>query len=240
MKFKRFYEIDLLRGIAIVLMITFHLFYDLKFFGIYNPGESFAFWWFFPRFIAFLFIFLVGVSLTLSYSRIRKWPENKKIKKYFLRGLNIFSWGLLITTVTYIFLPKEFIIFGILHFIGLSIILAYPLIRYKYPNIILGTSLIGLGTFLGGVYVSFPWLLWLGLIPRSFYTLDYFPLIPWFGVVLLGIFFGNTFYPNGKRIFRIKEIKNPAINFICALGRNSLLIYLIHQPILILIINLLM
>jgi len=74
---KRFYEIDLLRGAAIVMMIAFHFFYDLKFFGIHNLGENSAFWWLFPRTIASTFIFLVGISLTLSYSRVKKWSEKR-------------------------------------------------------------------------------------------------------------------------------------------------------------------
>jgi len=234
---KRFYEIDLLRGAAIVMMIAFHFFYDLKFFGIYNLGDNPLFWWLFPRTIASTFIFLVGISLTLSYSRVKKWSEKRKIKKYFFRGMKIFSWGLIITLITWLFLREGFVIFGILHFIGLSIILAYPFLRRRYANLLLGTALIIAGVFLSNFYVDFPWLMWLGLKPAMFYTVDYFPLIPWFGVVLLGIFFGNIIYPNGKRIFRIKEIKNPAVNFMCALGRNSLLIYLIHQPLLVLIIN---
>jgi len=235
---KRFYEIDSLRGVAIVMMIAFHFLYDLKFFGIYNLGESFVFWWLFPRFIAFIFIFLVGISLTVSYSRVKKWSEKKKVKKYFFRGLKIFSWGLIITVITWLYLREGFVVFGILHFIGLSIILAYPFLRWRYKNLLIGTALIAARFFLGNFYVNFPWLLWLGLKPAMFYTVDYFPLIPWFGVVLLGIFFGNIFYPDGKRIFKIKEITHPVVNFLCALGRNSLLIYLIHQPILVLIINL--
>lgn len=231
----RFYEIDLLRGTAIIMMIFFHFLYDLRLFGVYSL-ESELFWWFFPRLIVTIFLLLVGVSLTLSYSRVR---PRKAVKKYLLRGLNIFSLGLLITLATWLFIGKGFIMFGILHCIGLSIILACPLLRYRNVNLYLGTAFIFLGWYLATFRFDFSWLMWLGFIPSRFTSMDYVPLLPWFGVVLLGLFFGHSLYPQGKRKFKIKEIKNPLTNLLAMLGRNSLLIYLLHQPMLIALVLLL-
>lgn len=62
---------------------------------------------------------------------------------------------------------------------------------------------------------------------------DYFPLLPWFGVVLIGIWLGNTAYSNGARRFRLPNWQVPALTFPLGwLGRHSLTIYLIHQPLL--------
>ncbi|UCG95800.1 MAG: DUF1624 domain-containing protein [archaeon] len=225
----RFWEIDLLRGIAIVMMVFFHIFFDLKFFRLFY-FESTLFWWVFPRVIASIFILLVGVSLSISYSRVSKKPRKEIAKKYVLRGLKIFSWGLIITTVTWFLVGHGFIFFGILHFIGLSIILSYPFLRYPRFNLYFALMAMLAGVYLAGFLFPFPHLMWLGFVQEGAYSLDYFPLLPWFGLVLLGIFYGNILYPQGKRDFRIRELNNRPEKFLSFLGKNSLLIYLLHQP----------
>ena len=185
---ERFWEIDSLRGIAIILMIISNLMTDLIYFNIYGGG---IFWKYFAYSVASVFILLAGISLTLSYSR----ASEKSFKKYLKRGLKIFSWGLLITVFTWFFI-KDFVIFGILHFIGISIILVYPLIKYKLANLAVGIGIILIGIYTIGLRFTFPYLLWLGFVPSWFYSVDYFPLLPWFGVFLIGIFIGNWAYPN--------------------------------------------
>lgn len=226
----RFWEIDLLRGIAIVSMISFHILFDLKYLGLLAFGDR-LFWWLAPRLIAVTFIFLVGVSLSLSYSRMRKKPGKEVAGKYFLRGLKIFSWGLVITAVTWFLVPQGFIFFGILHFIGLAVILAYPFLRWPKYNFILGLAAIFVGWLVSLYLFPFPYLVWLGFVYPGAYSLDYFPLFPWLGLILLGIYYGNLLYPRGKRSFALKNLKNPVADFLGLLGRNSLLIYLVHQPI---------
>jgi len=228
----RYWEIDFLRGIAIMMMIIFHAVFDMNYFSSYRIDIQSGFWWFFARITASIFIFLVGVSLTLSYSRAIK-ERKDLLMKYLYRGLKIFSWGLIITLITWVFFREGFIIFGILHFIGIAIILAYPFIRHRFLNPFFGILFISLGIYLTGLIFDFPWLIWLGFMPQNFYTFDYFPILPWFGLVLLGLFFGNLFYPEGRRRINIKEISNPLTKLFCFLGRHSLLIYLIHQPVLI-------
>jgi uncharacterized membrane protein len=77
-------------------------------------------------------------------------------------------------------------------------------------------------------------LLWLGFVPYNFYTLDYFPIFPWFGLVLIGIFLGNKFYQDGKRGFKLPDLSGSFIvDLLGTLGRNSLAIYLVHQPIIV-------
>ncbi|WP_321423067.1 heparan-alpha-glucosaminide N-acetyltransferase [uncultured Methanobacterium sp.] len=240
---KRFWEIDVLRGLAILMMITYHLVFDLTYFGIFPFNVSSGIWWWFARTTAFIFLFLVGISLTLSYTRAERIGSQKEKKilfpKYLKRGVKIFSLGLLITLVTWIFIPEDFIVFGVLHFIGIAIILEYPFLKKKYTNLILGIIFIFSGFFLAQFTVSYPWLLWLGLKPAEFVTVDYFPLLPWLGVVSLGIFAGKTLYPNYERRFHLPELsKNLFTGIFSFLGRHSLLIYLIHQPILILILYL--
>ena len=230
---KRYWEIDSLRGIAIIMMILFHVVYDLVYFGILHCDIFNGFWWFFARITAMLFIFLVGVSLTLSYSRVKKIKIKKElVKKYFFRGLKIFIWGLLITAVTWIFLGKKFVLFGVLHLIGISIILAYPLLEFRFLNLFLGLSVLLSGLYLGEFRFEFYWLMWLGFRPGDYYPADYVPIFPWFGWVLLGLFFGNLLYKEGVRRFKMKHLDNLiSINILSFLGKNSLFIYLLHRPI---------
>lgn len=236
---QRFWEIDFLRGVAIIMMITFHFFYDLNYFGLHRINLSSGFWWIFARMIAATFILLVGVSLTISYSRVKKLKAKKIFKKYFFRGLKIFSYGLLVTLATWIFLKKGFIIFGILHFIGISIILAYPFLKFRFRNLLLGIIFILIGIYIGNFYLNSYWLIWLGLTPHYFYTVDYFPIFPWFGVILIGLFLGNMLYPNGKRRLKIPDFSKFSLTKpFCFLGRNALVIYFIHQPILIIFLYL--
>jgi uncharacterized membrane protein len=230
----RFWEIDFLRGIAIILMIFFHAAYDLKYFRGVGSDYGALFWFFFPRLIAALFILLSGLSLTMSYSAARRNLSGRALfMKYLKRGLRIFSWGMCITLITWVFLPSGYVVFGILHFMGLSIILAYPFLGGLYLDLFIGALLILSGLFLQGIEYDSPYLLWLGLVPHGFYTIDYFPLLPWFGVFLIGIFLGNAIYPDRARKISLPDLsKNPAVAVFSFLGRHSLLIYLLHQPLL--------
>jgi uncharacterized membrane protein len=153
--------------------------------------------------------------------------------------LKIFGLGLLITLITWGYLDEGFVIFGVLHCIGLSIIFAYPFLNLRNFNLLLGFILIIIGVILKQFTFNFQWLVWLGFRPIQFYTIDYFPLLPWFGVILIGIFLGNTFYPNHSRIFNISKIPGfKAIRLFVFIGQYSLIIYFIHQPILLSIIYL--
>jgi uncharacterized membrane protein len=232
---QRLWEIDFLRGLAIIMMIIFHFFYDLNYFGVQRINFRSDFWWIFGRMIATSFILLVGISLTLSYSRVKKHKTGWKLfKKYLLRGLKIFGFGLIITLITWVFLKRGFIIFGILHLIGVSIILAYSFLKLRFWNILLGVIFILTGMYIENLVFNSYWLVWVGLKPYYFYTVDYFPIFPWFGVILFGLFLGNLLYPNGKRRLKINNLSDFSfIRLFCFLGRNSLFIYLIHQPILV-------
>jgi uncharacterized membrane protein len=78
-----------------------------------------------------------------------------------------------------------------------------------------------------------PWLLPLGVVPENLPMPDYRPLIPWFGMVLLGLFVGNVLYGGGKRPAGVPRKAPTVARPLVPLGRNSLFIYLIHQPILV-------
>lgn len=238
---RRFWEIDTLRGIAIILMIIYHLLFDINFLRITTVNLHSIPMRIFLYPIGTIFLGLVGVSLSLSYSKAQQsqLSSSQIIKKYILRGLTIFALGLIITFATWLYLPRGVIIFGVLHCIGISIILVIPLLRLRTFNLALGILLIAFGILLQSMTFQLPWLIWLGFTPSGFYTLDYFPLLPWLGVITIGIYLGNTFYPHYQRKIKIPDLSQKRITKILSfLGRNSLFIYFLHQPIILLLLHL--
>jgi uncharacterized membrane protein len=234
----RYWEVDLLRGIAVFMMISFHALFDLYYFSGTVDVHS-GIWPLFAKATASTFLLLVGISLTISSARARMKGEDSFLR-YLRRGARIFSWGMAVTLSTILLLEEGRVVFGVLHLIGVSIILSYPLLRRPLPALVFGTAAISAGLLLRQFSSGSPWLLWLGLVPGGFYSVDYFPLLPWFGVVAVGIFLGDVLYPKGVRRAPLPDIsaKAPARQ-ICSAGRTSLTIYLIHQPILIISMELL-
>ncbi len=229
---------DAARGVAIAMMVVYHLMYDLDYFGGYDIEATSGFWARFADATAGTFLFLVGVSLAISYSRANAArPGRSLFGKYLLRGIRIFAYGMALTVVFVVF-GMGVVAFGILHLIGVSIILAYPLLRYRYANLFLGLSIIAVGVYIRieGFSSESPWLLPFGVVPENLVMPDYRPLLPWFGVVLLGLFAGNALYGNGRRPALFADKAPVATKPLLPLGRNSLFIYLVHQPILILLL----
>ena len=187
------------------------------------------------RLSAAIFVVLVGVSLSISYSKVKnKSTTNKIILKYLKRGFITIFLGIIISIISWFYIPKGYVIFGILHFIGTSIILSLIFLRYRLFNVIFGIIIIILGLYLRTLSFDFKYLIPLGFIPNNYWSIDHFPLLPWFGIILIGITIGNILYPNKIRKFEIIDrSKNTIVKSFCFLGRNSLIIYFLHQPIII-------
>jgi len=233
----RFWEIDMLRGIAIIMVVIYHLAWDLYALAGWDINLFGGFWHYFQRVTANTFIILVGVSMTVSYRRARQamGPDVKIFPKYLRRGVTLLAWGMSISLVTWLALGKGYVQFGILHFIGLSIIIAYPLLRFRYLNLALALVVFFLlPPLVNAIAVNNTALVWLGISPPGYYAVDYFPLIPWFSGILLGLFLGNWLYSADGRRFLLPDWSQvPGVGFLQLLGRHTLLIYLIHQPIVI-------
>ncbi len=235
-RFQRLWEVDAWRGVAIVMMVVFHLMYDLWAFGGREEIVLYrGFWFYFQRATAGSFILLVGISLVISYNRAlaQRGSAEGLFWKFLRRGLRIFAVGMGLTAAVW-FAGAGRIDFGILHLIGASVVLAYPFLRYRWANVALGLALNGLAEIFQGIKVPTYGLVWLGLEPPNYVFLDYFPLVPWFGLVLIGIALGNTLYPDGQRAFVLPDWgRYFPLNLLRFLGRHSLLIYVVHQPVLI-------
>ena len=105
----RILEIDALRGVAIILMVIFHIIVDLTDFYGYHFQYLSGFWYYEGKAAAILFMLLAGVSSSFSRSAVR-------------HGLELLAWGMVLTAVTWLFAPAMYIRFGILHFLGTSLL----------------------------------------------------------------------------------------------------------------------
>jgi uncharacterized membrane protein len=208
----RFHEIDTLRGAAVVGMIIYHLLVDLEMFYGYKIGVFEYPVLLLARMVGIIFTILVGMSAQLQYQ------QEDGVKKIFKRGINLLLWAGVISLVTFILFPQEFIYFGILHMLGTSILLMALLLKIK-SNIVL--IAVGVLVILIGAFIEIPF--------RA--SLDYYPLIPWFGLSILGVVGARIYIPWREKIsIRI----NPS--WLSQIGRKTLQIYLIHQPVLLAIL----
>lgn len=232
-KKNRFIELDVLRGFAITHMILLHLLWDLDYYEIY-PLNSTIYQT--NTIVQVMFFALLGICLSVVYNKNNK---PKKTELYFhlvKRGLWIFLLGMTITIVTAIFMPDRPILFGVLHCIGLCIILTIPFLRLKQWNLPIANIIIATGLIFGTINITNPSALHLliGIHPLDFWihTIDYFPLFPWLGVCLLGVSIGSVLYTGSERKFKIPDIsKYSSVKALSWLGQHSLAIYLFHQPI---------
>jgi len=229
----RFIELDIFRGVAIISMIFLHLLWDLDYFGFVPLNETI---YQFNKIIPTMFFLLVGICLAISVAKNHKSSERTLVNHLLVRGLWILGLGIIITIVTLIVMPDRPIFFGVLHCIGLSIILSIPFLRFKAYNALIAPLILLLGIIVGLYHIDNPTIVHLvvGLHPAeiSHYTIDYFPLLPWFGVSLFGIALGNWLYKDGKRQFSFPDLSQyKPVSLVSWFGKHSLLIYLLHQPV---------
>lgn len=171
-----------------------------------------------------MFVFLAGVSLYLANLNGINFTKLKK------RVLILASASLLVTVGSYTQFPSSWIYFGILHFFLFSSI--FGLFFIKIPKL---AFIIGVGIILGNIFglLHMHWLFAILHTPLHLpikYTEDLANIIPWFGVFLLGVSFASTRAIEkvfNNKFFNSQNRINRSFSF---LGRHSLIIYLIHQP----------
>ncbi|AEK72308.1 hypothetical protein GQS_02035 [Thermococcus sp. 4557] len=225
----RYWEVDLLRGIGITMMVVSNFVTDLWLFLGY--AEHRTFWFSFAVATASIFVFTSGLSFWISYSRTVK-RNPRPYRKYFRRFLKLFGLGMLITLVTFL-LPGEMTIhFGILHFLGVATLLAVPFYRFGRKNVFWVFFFLFGHLLVNGLHDGL-WLLPLGITPENYFAPDYFPIFPWFGVYLMGMVAGSVFYPGGTRKMHLSLPQSPVVHFITFAGRHTLVISPLPQPVLV-------
>jgi len=225
MKNIRIFWVDSLRGIAIIGMLIFHTAFILDMLKIFPINVHAGLWLFLARFVQFTFLTLVGFSLYLSYI---KYDSHKEfLKRQTARGIKLMLVALGITAVTYFVFPESYIRFGVLHFIAAAIILGALIIRFPIAAYAMVFVSLILGSLFTHITAHTSLLIPIGITPKYFYTLDYFPLFPWFALVCFGIAAARFMDKRGMLLRYSCFLKSGFLEF---LGRKSLLIYLIHLP----------
>lgn len=208
---QRWFFIDACRVLAIILMVIFHGAYDLRIFD-YNQidFQRNYFWWFLPRVIVFLFLFSMGMSLEIAHIEGIKW------KTFWRRFFPIAGAAIMVSLVTYFMFPKRWIYFGTLHCIALSSLCALPLLKRPWICLILGSALM----------IPHMAEIWTPPFIKLYHrSMDYIPLLPWIGIVFWGM---GAVHFNIHRLFAKYQL--PGVFKFAA--KHSLMIYLLHQPLL--------
>lgn len=233
-KNNRMDSLDAVRGVAIIAMVIYHGLYDVSDIFGYNL-HLFAALMPLEPFFAAAFIVLAGISSRYSHNNLK-------------RGLRVFFFAMVVTAVTVFFIPSQSIYFGILHFMGIAILLFIPLrpavdrippvaaavifavlfaVTYTLPE----SHIVGFPGLFGleipKALTVTPNLYPLGFPDSNFFSADYFPLIPWFFMFLIGTVVGVPIKA-GKLP---EKFYTARISFLPTAGRNTLIIYVVHQPV---------
>ncbi len=226
MKNNRIEAIDIFRGWAIVLMMGYHFGYDLNLFGYIHTRPNSNELWIVVRYtIITMFLLSMGMSLKLVHLEEIKWQ--KVIKRVIILGVA----SIVVSIATYIEFPRSWVYFGILHFVFVSSLVGLLFLPYPRFSILVAISIF--------VTYALGWLNFHSLyillkeplsLPR--YTQDFVPFFPWFAVVLIGIIIVSYGLHNRlpkDSFLSANTARNRVLGF---MGRHSLIIYLIHIPIL--------
>lgn len=241
MKQKRYQMLDSIRGFALISMILYHGMYDIVYlFGhdILWYQSTIGYIW--QQSICWTFILLSGMCWQFS-------------KHPFKRGIKTFLAGLIITVVTIIFIPQERVLYGILTLIGVSTLAMIPLEKLigkcnPYIGLFVNSILFFVSKNINNGYLGFEsmnfiklpqklyeikGLTFLGFPSVDFYSSDYFSFFPWFFLFLAGYYLWNII-KNKDKITVLLERKISGFEWI---GKKSILIYLLHQPIIMIILQ---
>ncbi len=226
MKNNRIYSLDVFRGWAIVMMIVFHFSYDLWYFRLANFDIIHdSFWVYFRYLIVSIFMISVGVSLGIVHTPKIHW--NKVAKRAMILGAAAAA----VTIATKIQSPNAWVYFGILHLVFVASLVGLAFVHR--PKIALGGAVVVFilsALDMTGQHALYDWARPIFNLP--YHTEDLARFFPWFGAVLIGIAgYGLGWY---KWFFGVSFLSanNKANDTLAFLGRHSLIIYLMHIPIL--------
>lgn len=224
-------RIDALRALAMVWMTAYHFAFDLRFFGWLDADfYRDPFWTGQRTAIVSLFLFCAGLSQAVAHAQGQGWP------RFWRRWAQVAGCALLVSAGSWWMFPHSFIYFGVLH--GLAVMLILARLSAGWPSAVLwplAVVALALPMLAGPLVAQQPalawlndaWANWLGLISRKPITEDYVPLLPWLGVVWLGMLGGRWALAR-----RVSVLHGAAPRALVVLGRWSLSYYMLHQPVL--------
>jgi uncharacterized membrane protein len=222
---RRVDAVDVLRGVAIALMVAYHFCFDLNYFGaIHTSFNDQPFWLASRALIVSMFLGLVGASLVLAANAGRR-------RSFWRRNGMVAACCALVSLSSFSMFPQRWIFFGVLHFILLASFLGPFFLRWHRANLVLGATLVALGVWVRHPVFDQPWLQWVGLMTFKPATEDYVPLLPWFGVVLIGMFAAQVLLAARGPLMSWQASRVPS-RYAALAGRHSLAIYMLHQPLL--------
>jgi len=223
----RFAAVDALRGFAIALMVVYHFCFDLRYYGWTHANfNDDPFWLGSRTLIVSLFLCVSGVSMVLANRSVIVW-------RAWLQRFCILLFCATLTSVSsYVLFPKSWIFFGVLHFIAAASVLGLVFLRWHKLNLVVGIILIMAGLTVKLAFFDQAGWQWLGMMTHKPFTEDYVPLLPWFGVVLIGMSVGRWSLEKLAPLMAWRPRGAPGRSLAYA-GKHSLLIYMLHQPLLI-------
>jgi uncharacterized membrane protein len=226
---RRLAAVDALRGLAILAMVVYHFSWDLWAFGLTTADVAFGLGWrLFAHSIATTFLTLVGVGLVLA-------TRNGFKPQPFFRRLGLIAAGsLAVSIATWVTDPSTFVFFGILHLIAVATALGILFVALPiWVTALAAVAVIAVGNVYASPAFNAAWLVWTGLATQVPDTVDYYPLFPWFGVVLIGVALGRLFVGSPvEAALADWQPADPVTRCLALAGRWSLWIYLTHQLIL--------
>ena len=221
--------VDLWRGAALLAMVVYHFAWDLSYYELIAADlTTHPFWVTLQRSILSSFLLLVGIGLVLAHRNGVRWPS------FWRRFAAIAAAALAVTAGTFWMFPDYFVYFGILHAIALFSLLALPFLRLRPVLVLAAAAAFMLPPLLWSSpdFAARP-LAWIGLWSVLPETTDIVPVLPWFGVVLIGVAGARMALatPLAARLAQWRP-PGPLSRLLIGAGRKSLLVYLVHQPLL--------
>jgi len=232
MSVTRYPELDFLRGFAFLGMAAYHLLFDLFYFYGFPIAVREGYLLVMGRTVACTFLILVGIGSTISLSRL---PHREWWRRSLFRAIRIGIAAAVVTLVTGAMVPDAIIRFGILHLIAASALFAPIFFEMKQWNLAIGTLLILMSPIILNELPNTMALLPIGATP-PIETLDYYPILPWLGVILIGLGLGHFLYvptPH-QSLAQIQRLPYPRPILWC--GKRALFLYMVHQPVLMLLL----
>ncbi len=229
-------DIDILRSVAIVMMVTYHAAYDLHVYRGWGIDVFGMPWTILARTSACIFLVLVGLCFVISWERKPFW------RNVVHRTGRILAYACIVSVATYIADPVSYVRFGILHLIGATALLLPLFVKLRAWNCLLGILIIVVSTQLGDLIRGKSVLLLpLGITPPGFVSVDYFPVFPWFGVILVGMALGAVYVRSPERYTVIRASEKTVqqsiiLRSVKTISSHSLVIYMLHQPIILAIL----